>query len=385
MKLLLVDSSPEYLGRRLSRAKMHPMLGLACVASYVEARGHSVRIFDAEMAPLTGQILEAELESLPTPTSSRRRAHSLSPIGPSKWFDSVKEAMPACATVLGGGVATMVCPEELFARCPNLDYAVVGEGEKPMLDLASHLECGDTPKEGQISGLAVSRSPSSRSEGLRLLRERTLNQMSSEEFSAAPIPNWSLFPIEHYSPVFSFRFGTYVRSVPIQYSRGCPYTCTFCSSAFGRTLRTRKPETVIEEMRRGYAEHGIRTFDFVDPVATANKRAFMSLCRAIVGSELSDAVSFNIETRADLVSGEVMEVAARAGCESVLCGLESGSQTVLDSLKKGSSLSQYLRAFEQAKDQGIHVRATLIIGTPSETLQTLEETEEFASLAFDRF
>jgi len=201
--------------------------------------------------------------------------------------------------------------------------------------------------------------------------------MPAAELDQMPFPDWSMYPVEHYQPVYSFRFRRLARSMPIMYARGCPFTCTFCSSAYGRTFRARTPSNVVQEMTEAKRDHDITVFDFLDPVATANKPRFIQLCTEIRDSDVGDVVSFNIETRADLVTEEVLRAAAEAGCETMLCGLESASQSVLDSLQKGTSLQQYRKAFAMAADLGIHARATIILATPEETLRSLEETEAF--------
>lgn len=380
MKLLFVDSCPEYLGRRLSRRKMHPMLGLAYVASYARGCGHEVRVLDMEISAKTGRSLESDLfefgPDLIGVTSTIPFAHAAFAV-----FDRVKEVAPHCVTVLGGGAGSMVPPPELFRRCPSLDYVVVGEGEKALAELAALLDQGVEVNEGAVAGVAMrprrsqSEMPVASACCGREYADR--KPMPVAELDEAPFPDWSMYPVEHYAPVYSFRFRRLARSLPIMYARGCPYTCTFCSSAYGRTFRARSPGNVVREMTQAKRDFDITVFDFLDPVATANKRRFMELCVAIRESEIGHVVSFNIETRADLVNEEVLRAAGEAGCETMLCGLESASQSVLDSLQKGTTLQQYRTAFAIAADTGIHARATIILGTPEETATSLDETEAF--------
>lgn len=382
MRLLFVDSCPEYLGRRLSRRKMHPMLGLAYVASYAKARGHEVRVLDMEMSPKTGRDLDGELaDFMPDMigvTSTIPFAHAAFQV-----FKRAKEAVPGCVTVLGGGAPSMVAPSELFARCSSLDHVVMGEGEKAFAELAERVaqraDAGTDTVPGVASAHGRPQMAPADLAGDHQDRPTIRKPMPAAELDELPFPDWSMYPVEHYQRVYSFRFHRLARSMPILYARGCPYTCTFCSSAYGRTFRARTPGNVVREMTRAKRDHDITVFDFLDPVATANKPRFMQLCTEIRTSEIGGVVSFNIETRADLVNREVLGAAAAAGCECILFGLESASQSVLDSLKKGTSLQQYRDAFAMASDVGIHPRATIILGTPEETLTSVEETEEFVA------
>ena len=199
---------------------------------------------------------------------------------------------------------------------------------------------------------------------------------------AAPLPQLDALPFPDYS---DFPWAKYPqRIVPMITGRGCSWgACTFCSdvtSTAGRRFRSRSPANVCDEITFQYQEHDAQQFVFTDlklnsdiDVWTTLHRRFQLLAPGAtwVGSVHVDAHRDNGLTADDL------QRAADAGMVRLTTGLESGSQRMLDAMKKGANLNVTSAFLRNAARAGISVRVTMIIGYPGETAADLRATAEF--------
>jgi anaerobic magnesium-protoporphyrin IX monomethyl ester cyclase len=364
MRILFIDASSRYLGRHASSSKVAPLIGMAYVASFLEAQHHDVRVFDAMISARKGRRLEDELAEFRPQLVA---LGATTPFVPDS-FDAARltrRILPGTLVVLGGPHATSL-PARSLAECTALDYVVSGESEYALAELVTALQEGGRP--GGIAGVL------GRHEAAASLRARPLEHRPD----VFPFPDWSLYDMSAYDRVYSHLLGSDETLFQVLLSRGCPYACTFCAGAFGSSYRVRSAESVAAEIDLAYDRYGARLFDFVDPTMTLHKARFLDLCRELGRSRAAGRIAWSFETRADLVSDELLCAAREAGCECVLFGTESGSQTVLDAMRKGISKEQNQQAIESAVRAGLRVKVTLIVGHPFETRDTIEETIRYA-------
>lgn len=156
-------------------------------------------------------------------------------------------------------------------------------------------------------------------------------------------------------------------------SRGCPYDCTFCASKviWGRKVRYRSPEQVLSEISCLIERYKIKTFEICDDCFTLNKKRL----RVILDSLSRDYdICFNCLSRVDCVDRDVLLKLQKAGCYLVRLGVESGSQKILNEMKKGITVEQIKNAFKLCKEIHLPANASFILGMPGETIETVHET-----------
>ena len=160
----------------------------------------------------------------------------------------------------------------------------------------------------------------------------------------------------------------------VQTSRGCPYTCSFCS--FGKLpYRKRRIESVVEELEWLKREHSLKSFLFFDDVLTLDKPRTEKLMRLMIEKKLG--LEWVACTRADTVSKELLQLMHQAGCREIAFGIESGSDQVLADTTKGVTKDEIRQAARWCHETGILFYGLAIIGLPGETKQSVEDTIAF--------
>jgi len=162
-------------------------------------------------------------------------------------------------------------------------------------------------------------------------------------------------------------------------SRGCPYHCIFClwpRTMYGRKFRARSAGNVVDEVEHVVEKCGIDEIYFDDDCFTLEKKRLMKICNGI--RERGIDVKWMCQSRVDNVDDELLSEMKRAGCHYIKYGVESGSQEMLNLMKKGITLENARKAFYLTRKNGIKTQAFFLIGLPWETEETFRETVEFA-------
>ena len=184
-----------------------------------------------------------------------------------------------------------------------------------------------------------------------------------------PRPRHELFP-EH---GYRFSFARDARFATVLTDYGCPYPCTFCViGTLG--FQTRPVEDVLEELDALRAD-GVREVFFMDQTFGVQRARALELCAAM--AERGD-LSWTAFTRPDTATDEMLAAMKRAGCHTVIMGVETGEPELLESYAKGYRIPDVEGGFERARAHGLRTVGTFIIGLPEETEQTLERTLELA-------
>ena len=166
-------------------------------------------------------------------------------------------------------------------------------------------------------------------------------------------------------------------------SRGCPYECIFCSAPAwtGRSVRYRNPSLCVDEIEE-LAALGFTEISIEDDLFTLYRKHFLAVCNEILRRDTG--IRWNAFSRVDTITPEIVETMARAGCQAICFGVESGNQEQLDLVKKNSNLAKVREAMRMTQDVGISALASFIIGLPGETEATLRKTVEFADVRTTR-
>jgi radical SAM superfamily enzyme YgiQ (UPF0313 family) len=158
----------------------------------------------------------------------------------------------------------------------------------------------------------------------------------------------------------------------------------FCSAPAwtGRSVRYRTPALCVDEIE-DLAAKGFTEITIEDDLFTLYRKHFLAVCGELV--RRNTGIRWNAFSRVDTISPEIVETMAKAGCQAICYGVESGNQEVLDLVKKNSNLQKVKEAMRMTQDVGTSALASFIIGLPGETEETLRKTVEFANELHQEF
>lgn len=369
MKVLLVNppfTLEDRYGKKLKIAgPLLPSLGLAYIAAVLERDGHDVEILDAPALDCSSSDIASHVKK------GRYDVIGITAQTPmyGRFVEAVKAIRSACPGVpmMAGGPHSSIMPKEILMENPQLDYAIYGEGEVTVCELMQAIE--GKMKPADVMGIAY------RDGGKVLV---TPPRPFIENIDDIPMPARHLLPMKRYRPAPS----TYKRTPLLHMitSRGCPFSCVYCSSRsiFGRVYRAHSPMRVADEMEDIIDRYGAREIFFLDDIFTLNRKWALSVCDEIIRRGLHRKVEWSCSTRANTVDPGLLGHMRKAGCWQIHYGLESGSQRLLDYIKKGITLEQSRKAVYWARKAGIEVRAYFMIGLPTETKEDTLQTIRFA-------
>jgi len=198
--------------------------------------------------------------------------------------------------------------------------------------------------------------------------------MFADDMDQLPLPEPDLWP------VLSKKEEIWM---PVQTRRGCSLDCSYCSTGKieGRTIRRRSPELVVQWMAR-WRKAGIERFYFVDNTFNLPPSYAKEICRKLIDHDLKIRWWCIIYPMG--VDEELVRLMAMAGCEHVSLGFESGCERILKNLNKQFTLDEVRQISEMFSGQGINQMGFLLLGSPGETRESVEESLVFAdSLKLD--
>jgi len=189
------------------------------------------------------------------------------------------------------------------------------------------------------------------------------------------------FPARHIVKSESYREAVFTgkRCTTMVSSRGCPYQCVFClwpRTMYGKKFRARSPGNVVDEIEHVVNKYHVDEIYFDDDCLTLNKNRLMRICKEIRKRGID--VRWMCQSRVDNVDQELLREMKKAGCHYIKYGVESGSQSMLDVMKKGITLDEARKAFYLTRKIRIKSQAFFLFGLPWDTHETIRETIEFA-------
>ncbi|HLB31148.1 MAG TPA: radical SAM protein [Gammaproteobacteria bacterium] len=244
-------------------------------------------------------------------------------------------------------------------------YVMLGEAENTIVEVVFHL-LEDSPADaGKIAGIAfMDRDHPDQV----LLTERRPTERKPDRF---PWPARDLLDIDAYRSAWKNTHGRF--SMNMVTTRGCPYACTWCAKPiWGKNYAVRSPEQVAEELAILKSRYAPDHIWFVDDIFGLKPGWISEFSRRV---DLLDAtVPFTIQCRADLISEDVVKSLSAVRCEAVWLGAESGSQKVLDAMKKGITIEQIHKARDLLGSYNIRACFFIQFGYPCETLEDIQST-----------
>lgn len=296
-----------------------------------------------------------------------------------KWLVPIlKKYHPDKKVIVGGSVATSI-PHIMMEKNP-VDILCIGEGEVTAPELMRALEKNDDPfgvkgiwyrdKSGDI---------------VKTARRPILNDLD-----ALPFPAWDLFPMDIYlkNPVGAINRNKWIDgsaenamlSMNLFATRGCPYQCIYCYHDFmGDVYRHRSAENVVSEIEYLYNKHKIPYFHFIDDEFIMDKKFVYRFCELMneLSEKVKQKIAWGCTARVNLVTEDMVKTMADAGCLALGYGIETGSQKMLNMIKKGVTVEQAKYAINISQKYMGWASCAFMIGYPGETKETIQETIDF--------
>jgi radical SAM superfamily enzyme YgiQ (UPF0313 family) len=273
-----------------------------------------------------------------------------------------------------GGVFASLNAPLVKLQCPEVDFVCRGDGEQLLLDLLDHLE-----DPARVAGLTWMKDETVVQNPQRPM-ERHLDQWPFPDRESLKLDFVESMPLDVPAVLSMERFTT------MQTSRGCPWPCVFCDIPIFNEgkWRARSAAHVVAEIKH-LQDQGYGSVYFVDDHFLLQPKRIEAICRGITDEKLT--IQWGIEGRVDSVAQHLFPAMAKAHCRTVMFGIESGSQTILDRLKKEQTLDEVRTAVKNAKRAGIEiVHGFFTVGNPDETIEDMRATFDFASeLPLDTF
>ena len=359
--LLMTTAPPEngawYLGKRL------PPIGLMYVAAALEKAGFKVQMLDNY---LMKKSLE-EIKQLITEVNPGIVGITCGSATYPRCVETsraIKQVKPDCKIVVGGWHASYM-PDSLLAN-PEIDYVVMGEGERAISELAATIVNGNEKAAASIAGVAVKRNG-----------ENTKNPPKYiENMDEIPYPARHLLPLELYDRTIEYLDAKPADVMSI--SRGCVYNCGFCETRklWGNICRGFSPKRVIGEIQDLQSKYGTKGIYFINDNFTLRKEKTTELCNLMLENKLN--LEWVCDTRVDLVNNELLALMSKAGCKTIWFGVESASQKILQRIGRNTSPQEVETAFKLCRKNGIKTACSFMLGLPDETLKDMEDSLKFA-------
>lgn len=340
---ILFLTSPAPQKAAFSTSEKRPPIGLGYLMSVVREKGHSVFFSDEYLRKTT--LLETDFLNIQRIDCVGIYANTVCYPETRKMLAQLQEKREKkqwSGKIIVGGPHTSVG----LATIPEyVDHIVIGEGEITLPKILA----------GQI-------------------HERVVVGEKVADLDALPLPAWDKFIFLPYEWTISWHPGMPV--YPFNTSRGCPFSCTFCSvkAVWGREYRVISAERIVADIQHMVKHYGAQGIYFREDNFTCDTKRVVEFCELILKKNL--AIDWFCETRvSSILDVETLKLMAKAGCKAFYIGVESGSPRILHMLNKGISIENIEKAFAITKQVDIKTYASFIVGIPGETADDLRMTD----------
>ena len=349
MRVLLVQT-PSIEG--IFGERVYP-IGIVVLAGILRLRGHHVEALDMNMEedPF-GAVKERLLYFRPEAVGLSFRnidplANKTSSLFPPFLVTArmVKSILPDCL-LIAGGTGFSLFPQRIMSEVPEIDYGIAGEAEESLPALL----------DGR----------------LKLIKGGFRLTPPSQRFDMAryKAPSRAILDPARYADV-----NSYVPSIGIEAKRGCPFRCAYCvyPKLQGRKLRVREVKSVVDEMEDLNKEYGIERFHFTDPVLNSPRGHLETICNELLRRKLN--LKWSGFLREDSFDEKNAALFERAGCECFSFSPDGLCQESLDTLRKGMSVGDILKASRAAAATEVISVYHFLVNVPGETEATCVKGE----------
>lgn len=337
-----------------------PPYSLLWLAAILRNEGHEIEFIDANGAAISYPDLQSQIANF----SPDLLIFRFTPTTHSWDLKTAEIAKQVSEKIITLGICftlhTLI--QDVLDRSPSLDIFVPLNWEFRINQIAEALLTNRPLSE--INGIGFRK-------GDTILVTAIEYPNNSNIFSSLPLPAYDLIKDFRYYRPNTPVSGNYM---VIYTSKGCPFSCVYCTVA-KTTFNLKPAEFVIKELDTLYFSYNVRLVSFFDETFTIDRNRTITICNAIKKS--FPALHWYCNTRVNLVDPDLLSIMQASGCRGIAYGVESGDQTILDTVKKGIHIEDAKRAIQWTKDAGIKVYTSFILGLPGETRISIGNTLRF--------
>ncbi len=356
-----VSEGTDFLKHITNRS---PSIGLLLLAAKAREIGYDTRIIESDLEGYSPQTVANMILEI-NPKFVGITLFTVGVFNAGIIAKIIKEKNPDIVILVGGPHMSSM-GYETMNKFEEFDAAVIHEGELILENLLRNIENGDSLES--VQGLIY------RDEDGAI--RRTAPPPSIEDLDSLPMPAWDLLP--NFPDAYLPAIYDYPRAPVATYSasRGCPFLCEFCdTSTFGAKIRYNSPQKVYDTMKYLSETYGIKHLQFIDDLFVAHNARVVEFSQLLIANKID--MTWSCTARVNTVKPETLALMKEAGCWEISFGLESGSDWLLDEMKKSQRVSTAVDAVRWTHDAGIRVKGLLMLGYPGETKETIELTKEF--------
>lgn len=356
LRILLIKASYT---SPLQEGIVHP-LGIMTLASILKNNGYLVELLDMRITKKNlNDVLESfkpDIVGISALTTEAKSMHAIAL--------SIKSQRKNITVIVGGPHPTAFPVEVL--KDNNIDFIVLGEGEKPLLHLLSSLNAGTVDK---VKGVGY------RQNGNYVY---SFPENFIENLDELPLPAWELIEFEEYSKYKAESNFPPRRYASLFTSRGCPYRCIYCHNMFGKKFRAMSPEKVVGEIEFLVNKYMVREFEVLDDIFNLDRTRMRRICELIINKNLKIKLLFPNGLRTDLLDEETLRLLKDAGTTYISFAIETASLRLQRFIKKNLNIERVKKNIEVAEKIGIITHGFFMFGFPTETEMEARETLNFA-------
>jgi radical SAM superfamily enzyme YgiQ (UPF0313 family) len=287
----------------------------------------------------------------------------------------IKEIKPD-AKIVAGGIHPTLYPDDLLGPNSDIDFVIFGEGEISLYELILAIRSSKDIRELKGVGFYDNEI------GEKIITER---QLLDYELDSISCPDYEGVDMEYYTNASPYAIrGVFTRSMYLSASRGCPSACTFCvapelrdfnfASGIKKSagVRLRTPEHLFEEVVFLKEKYKIDSFYFIDDLFTLNEDMVSGFCELMIKNKMN--LVWGCSSKVNTVNYKSLKLMKAAGCIQLDFGVEKASDEQMQLLKKGTKVREVKETFKNCHELGIRAFANMLINTPGETEQDLQDT-----------
>jgi anaerobic magnesium-protoporphyrin IX monomethyl ester cyclase len=344
MKILIINPPHLSIGSRMPNEHLPP-LGLLSIGGPLIDAGHQVKLLDADyynykIEKVAALIIENNPDAILLGHSGSTSAQPII-----NDITKIVRQINQYVKIIVGGVFPTYHWKEILEDNPQIDYVVCGEGEEIILNLITAIENNTSLKN--IKGLAFN-----------------INGIPFKTPTADTIKNLDDFRIGwELMKDYNYTYWGKRKAVVIQFSRGCPYPCTYCGqSLFWKKWRHRSAQSLADEMEMLHKEYSVLVFNFADENPSSNPKAWKEFLEALIAKNLKLILVGSIRADNIVRDAEFLHLYKKAGFERFLLGIENYDEVVLAKIKKAGTISKDKEAIQLLRKHNILSMATYVVG-----------------------
>jgi len=382
-KILLINPYYSQKKEYFSFYKPSPPLGLMYLAAYLKKHGLKSKILELGVFEIERAIVSQERVRFGLSDKkiiARLKKEKPQIVGITSMYSVYyRDVMEIAATVkkfnrrikvvIGGNHASSYF--NYILKDKNIDFVVIGEGEKTFLELCQAI-LNKKKNFHRIKGIAFNQQ----GKIIKTPPRELIADLDEIPFPDRDLINFKKYLAKESDTPYLMRYP----AAGLITSRGCPGRCVYCTvkAVWGRTWRGRSSQNVVDEIELLMKRYGIREISFLDDSASVNKKRWQAICEEIIKRKVDVKWTTPNGIAHWTLDKPTLIKMSQAGCYRITFGIESGNPQTRKFLGKPYPLSQAKKMIGYANQLGMWTICTNIIGFPYEKMKSIRDTIEFA-------